>query len=387
MIRGALVENEFYGGQAVEVLNKHNGREFWRPAKIDRRTSRGCEVIYADGADRRPQHVMFSDIRPMEKTPRATEKVTTKLLSEADIDAWNAKEEARLKAEKEAAEAEAKNKPQQQTLVLVRNSGSKLGVPLQQQKSTPATPLGLYLRNQRLQRGLTQQDVGERLGGSQVLVSNLERGEFPPTEDQIMAYAEKLGFNLDEMIELNEQNGGGARPTPTLGGTERKRRTPKPHAATPLSQYLRNARIVAGMQQGYVAELSRVPGTRLCKLEFGDAEPTDEELEALARTLDLNVEHLYRLRGQDVIETTAEEASRTINVAPAPPIARAPEPTEPIVATPQVRQPPLPLPPERRRADDDGDEVRILRRRLAQMERDNRVLRRTVVFFAAQERA
>lgn len=207
MIRGAAEQNEYFGGQMVEVRNTHNGRETWRPAKIHRRTSRGCEVVYRDGTDQRPQHIMFSDLRPMEKSSRPTAKVATPLLSASDIDAYNARLEAEER-ERKAAEA-AKPQP----LVLVRRMPeaveprSPSGRRLRSPKKHFPTPLSTLLRNRRAEKGMQQRALAQRSKLHQSRLSTIEFGDTKPTDNELLELAVALDLDYDELVKLRASEG------------------------------------------------------------------------------------------------------------------------------------------------------------------------------------
>ncbi len=52
----------------------------------------------------------------------------------------------------------------------------------------------------RLEEGLTQKEIAERMKTSQSAIARLEGGEVPPTTDTIIRYAEALGRKL--VLEL-----------------------------------------------------------------------------------------------------------------------------------------------------------------------------------------
>jgi len=307
-IRGAQVQEVYYRFQAVEVRNTHNGRETWRPAKIHRRTSRGCEVIYNEGPQA-PQHIMYPDLRPMEKAPREAVKVSTPLLSPADIDRINAQIEAEAR---QKSEAQAANKPEPapQNLVLVKRPDSA-----------------------------------------------------PPPQAPI-----------------------------PIGG--RRKRVPKQHTPTPLSEALRKARIAKGLQQKDAARLAKlaVP-TRLTTYESGDVAPIDDDLLGLSIALDLDLDHLLELRdgpkapAANVVVTNLERFPDPEPEEDEP----APEPEiRAHFAAPDVAR----MRHEITELRNENTTLRAARARgelaggsheLAQLREENEVLRRAVVFYTGRE--
>ena len=210
MNRGAAIAEEFYKGQAVEVRRSHGGRDTWRAARIHRRTSSGYEVIYAEGPQA-PQHIMRCDLRPTEtrQPERPTVKVSTPLLSPADIDAYNARIEAEAKARSAAAVA---NTPEPapapaQTLVLVRRNAENGMVRTKRQpKVHNPTPLALALRNARVAKGMQQSTVATlaKLRHSSRL-SPLEFGDSLPNDDELLNLSIVLDLDLGHLLELREQ--------------------------------------------------------------------------------------------------------------------------------------------------------------------------------------
>lgn len=207
MIRGAEYQHDFYSGQAVEVRNTHNGSERWRPAKIDRRTSRGCEVIYSDGNDRRPQHIMFSDLRPMQPTPREhTPKIGKPLLSAEDIDRLNAELEAKAKATPPPEPSQtlvrlvrANEPPPPPPRELVTPNGRRTRKP---RPHTP-TPLSEALKRARLEKGMQQQEVAKLAKISRL--SDIEFGDIAPTDNELLNLAIVLEADVDAWLALRDK--------------------------------------------------------------------------------------------------------------------------------------------------------------------------------------
>jgi transcriptional regulator with XRE-family HTH domain len=55
----------------------------------------------------------------------------------------------------------------------------------------------------RKEQGLTQVDLGEKIGLSQVLISDYERGRLQPNLDTIIKLARTLGLTTDELLGVN----------------------------------------------------------------------------------------------------------------------------------------------------------------------------------------
>jgi transcriptional regulator with XRE-family HTH domain len=68
----------------------------------------------------------------------------------------------------------------------------------------------------RKERGITQQELAERLGVSQPIISDYENGVLRLHAEVIMKLAEILGVSSDEMLGL-------ARPASTNGGIKHRR--------------------------------------------------------------------------------------------------------------------------------------------------------------------
>jgi transcriptional regulator with XRE-family HTH domain len=63
----------------------------------------------------------------------------------------------------------------------------------------PRTPIRLYLAKWRDRKGLTQQQVADRLETSDVTISRWETGERRPDLNAQAAYAEALGIELPDL--------------------------------------------------------------------------------------------------------------------------------------------------------------------------------------------
>lgn len=63
----------------------------------------------------------------------------------------------------------------------------------------PRVPTRLFLAERRNEAGLTQKQVGERLGVSDVTISRWETGERRPDLNAQAAYAEALGVELPDL--------------------------------------------------------------------------------------------------------------------------------------------------------------------------------------------
>lgn len=284
---------EYYRGQGVEVRNVHQNRETWRPAKIHSQTSRGCMVIYSIGPQT-PQHIMFADIRPMEKSTRERPQVTRPLLTAEDIEAINARAEAEERERKQAAAAA----PTQPAAAPAASAPP----------AAPVPPLTLV-----------------------------------PNQSQ----------------------------------PKRAPRKPHEHHATPLSQYLRNARAAAGLQQKQLSVNTGLRPWRLSALEAGDADPTDDELLALTKALDLDLDHLLRLRELDDFEPAPAPAPVE---PPTSAVVASAAPLAPAVAQ-LVRVPSRPALEPTKGPPASTPDIEALRAEIARLAEECAVLRQAVVFY------
>lgn len=69
----------------------------------------------------------------------------------------------------------------------------------------PKRPPKIFLAEWREKLGLTQKQVGERLGTSDVTVSRWETGERRPDLNVIAAYAEALGVDFNSLLRHPDQ--------------------------------------------------------------------------------------------------------------------------------------------------------------------------------------
>jgi len=145
--------------------------------------------------------------------------------------------------------------------------------------SDPRCPAIVGLRRDR---GLTQRDVGDRLGRSQSVVSRWERGVLEPTIQDLVALTPVLGQPLDRIA------------TAVRGpGRRRSRRGDSPADRREVALILRTARLAAELDAWTVARRTGIPPRRLHRLEAG-AEASTAEFVALVAVLPTLVEALMR---------------------------------------------------------------------------------------------
>lgn len=68
-------------------------------------------------------------------------------------------------------------------------------------KNPPKLFLGERLRQLRLERGLTQTQLGQRVGLSKRMIFHYERHATRPPADKVLALANALGLHLHELIK------------------------------------------------------------------------------------------------------------------------------------------------------------------------------------------
>ena len=62
----------------------------------------------------------------------------------------------------------------------------------------------MKLKEKRLQKNLTQEDIAKALSVSQQAVAKWEAGEMKPQADKLPALAEVLGCTIDELFKEGE---------------------------------------------------------------------------------------------------------------------------------------------------------------------------------------
>lgn len=67
-------------------------------------------------------------------------------------------------------------------------------------KKTFSIQLGMYLKQLRKEKSITQADLSDILGNNFQNVSAMERGEFTPTIHTVLKIAEAYGMSLSEFI-------------------------------------------------------------------------------------------------------------------------------------------------------------------------------------------
>lgn len=142
--------------------------------------------------------------------------------------------------------------------------------------------LGVRIRHARSRAGLNLKEVGEALGISAGLVSDIEFGRRDVSLPQVEVMA--LLFNVpavyfwsDDPIEEPERN------FPTLEAMALRQRI--------IGILLRQARIEAGRSQEDVASLLGVPTSRIVSYEYGRTEIPLQELEMLAPYLNISLSY------------------------------------------------------------------------------------------------
>ena len=142
--------------------------------------------------------------------------------------------------------------------------------------------LGLRIRQARLNSGLTLKEVGQALGISVGLVSEIEFGRRDVTLPQLEVMA--LLFNTpmayfwsEEPIEEVERS------FPTVEAIALRQRI--------IGVLLRQARTEAGHSQKDLANLLGVSASRISDYELGQAEIPLSELEALANYLNVSLDY------------------------------------------------------------------------------------------------
>jgi transcriptional regulator with XRE-family HTH domain len=142
--------------------------------------------------------------------------------------------------------------------------------------------LGVKIRHARIRSGLNLKEVGEALGVSSGLISDMEFGRRDVSLPQleVMAFLFNIPviyFWSDEPIE--EVN----REFPTLEAVILRQRI--------IGVLLRQARIEAGRSQEDLAKALGVPTSRISSYEFGKTEIPLLELETLANYLNVSLSY------------------------------------------------------------------------------------------------
>lgn len=83
--------------------------------------------------------------------------------------------------------------------------------------SVAAAAVGSAIRRARLEAGLTQSQIADRMGVNASYVANLEAGRTNPTVGQLNAIASALGAKLEISFEVVERKPSSV-PTPSVVG-------------------------------------------------------------------------------------------------------------------------------------------------------------------------
>lgn len=142
--------------------------------------------------------------------------------------------------------------------------------------------LGLKIRHARTEAGLTLKDLGQAVGLSATLISEIEFGQREVTLPQLEVMA--LLFNVpisyfwsEDPIEAIERN------MPTVEAIALRQRI--------IGVLLRQARTEAGYSPEDLANLLGVPVGQIAAYELGEAEIPLSELEELANYVNVSIDH------------------------------------------------------------------------------------------------
>jgi len=121
----------------------------------------------------------------------------------------------------------------------------------------------------------------------------------------------------------------------------RRKHQRRAHSPTPIGNLFKQYRLQKGLGQIDFAELIKSQSWRICRIELGDAMPTDGELLEFSFAFGVEIEDLERMR-----KASAEPGARSLPASavimkaeplplpPEPPAPRAPEPPAPAAPAP-----------------------------------------------------
>lgn len=142
--------------------------------------------------------------------------------------------------------------------------------------------LGVKIRHLRTRSGLSLQEVGEALGISAQFVTDIEFGQrdvtLPQLEVMALLFSVPIIYLLSD-IPLEEPN----KDFPTQEAIALRQRI--------IGVLLRQARTEAGRSQEDLARILGVPVSRIAAYELGNAEIPLPELEILARSINISLNH------------------------------------------------------------------------------------------------
>jgi transcriptional regulator with XRE-family HTH domain len=142
--------------------------------------------------------------------------------------------------------------------------------------------LGVKIRHLRTRSGLSLQEVGEALGIEAQLVTDIEFGQrdvtLPQLEVMALLFNAPIVYLLSD-IPLEEPN----KDFPTQEAIALRQRI--------IGVLLRQARTEAGRSQEDLARILGVPVSRIAAYELGNAEIPLPELETLAKSINISLNH------------------------------------------------------------------------------------------------
>lgn len=196
----------YYKKQSVEIRQSRGGVESWKLARIIQVSGRGAEIRFDDeSANHRTHHVLYRDMRlvPPKKALLPPHRIGTPVLTAQEIDRLNRAKEP---------DTVITTKPTLPVLALVPSAeiaACEMPLKIEAKTCSPRqrimTPIGAYLRNARTARGLSQNQVAKTLGCHNQYVSKWEIGDWRPSDDILIAYAEQFALDIGEFDQSARQ--------------------------------------------------------------------------------------------------------------------------------------------------------------------------------------
>lgn len=152
--------------------------------------------------------------------------------------------------------------------------------------------IGEKIRKTRIEKGLTQKQLADRMGVTQSHVWQYENGLVKPSDKQIKKFADALGISVNELLSAEESN-----------KTENKSKT------MTVGERIREIRQKAGLTQKQLADRMSVTPSHIGQYERGVVHPSNEQIKKFADALNIPFEILLADQIDNMVQADKDNAN------------------------------------------------------------------------------
>lgn len=146
--------------------------------------------------------------------------------------------------------------------------------------------IGEKIRKTRIEKGLTQKQLADRMGVTQSHVWQYENGLVKPSDKQIKKFSDALGISVNELLSAEESN-----------KTENKSST------MTVGERIREIRQKAGLTQKQLADRMGVTPSHIGQYERGLRKPSNEKIKKFADALNIPFEILLADQIDNIVQS------------------------------------------------------------------------------------